>query len=251
MQPDNQIPSPIMPPVPPVPPTTPIVPVNLPPRPAKKRSPIIPVLIVLVVLVLAGVLIWALSSKASTEKSYTDLKTNFDSQLKTATDKATADIQAELTAEAAKNPPTTFTGPANYGALSFQFPKNWSVYSYKDGTVNGDDYEAYFYPTVVPPVSTKQPFALRVYIEETTVDKKIQTFQSYIKNGSLKESDITINGVSAKRFDGKISNYLSGSFVLFTIRDKVVTVETDTDSDANVYSVNDFNTILPTITFNS
>lgn len=246
MQPD--IPTPPMSPVPPV---APINPIGLPPRPIKKRSPIIPAVIILVILALLGVLIWALVSKSSAEKSYNDLKSNFDSQLKTASDKATSDIQAQLTAEAAKNPPATFTGPANYGTLSFQFPKNWSVYSYKDGTVNGDDYEAYFYPSVVPPVGIKQPFALRVYIEETTIDKKLQTFQSYLNNHSLKETDTTVNGVAAKRFDGKISSYLTGSFVLFTIRDKVVTIETDSDPNNNSYSVNDFNTILSTVTFKS
>jgi hypothetical protein len=89
-----------------------------------------------------------------------------------------------------KYPYKTFSGPADYGQLTFEYPKTWSVYVAAPAT-NGGDFNAYFNPIQVDAVGKDTINALRVTIrnksfEDVTaeyqkaMDKKDYNVHSYL-----------------------------------------------------------------------
>ena len=151
-------------------------------------------------------------------------------------------------AEREKDPYKSFSGPEDYGQLSFKYPKTWSVYIAADAT-KGGDYNAYFNPGEVNPVSDSTVNALRVTIRNKSYDDVVAEYQRIMnqKDAGLTVSAITINGAPANRYAGKIPKTdLNGYIVIFKIRDKTAVVQTD-----STLFENDFNTLLDTITFNS
>lgn len=177
------------------------------------------------VLVLAGLSLWAFVS-------YREQKTNVDTRISAAIAKAEkeqADADEAKFAEREKEPNTTFTGPDDYGRVTFKYPKTWSVYIGKDAS-SGGNYEAYFNPGAVQPIGTDQQFALRVLIEEKSYDKVVATYDNLVKKGDLKSSTFTANGVNGTRLDGNFSKDIRGSAVMFKVRDKTLTVRTDADT---------------------
>jgi hypothetical protein len=145
--------------------------------------------------------------------------------------------------QAEKEPNRIFTGPSDYGSLSFKYPKTWSVYEVSDAT-NGGDYEAIFNPGVIPPESDDQQYALRVTIESTAYEKVVAKYDKFVKKGDLKSSSITLNDQSGTRLDGKFSDDIRGAAVIIKIRDKTVTIRTEADT-----FLEDYNKLLKTVTF--
>lgn len=179
---------------------------------------------------------------------YIDQKTNVDSRIDEAVataKKDQADEDEVKFLERDKLPNREFSGPSDYGSVSFMYPKTWSVYVDKDAS-NGGDYEAYLNPVAVPPISSKERFALRVVIDDgTTYEKVVGKYSTLVKKGSLKSSSVKIDGVSGTRLDGSFSDDIRGAAVIVKIRDKVLTIKTDADTFKN-----DFNALIKTITFN-
>lgn len=191
-----------------------------------------------------GLFIWMLFN-------YTEAKTNLDSKINIAVAEAKEAQAEELEAEFAereKNPYETFAGPADYGELSFEYPKTWSVYIESDAS-KGGDFKAYLNPGGVNTVSEKTLNALRVSIldksfETVTADYKKQMDK---KDSNLKVQATTVNGVSANRYSGTIpGTEFNGYIVIFKIRDKTAVFRTD-----SVLFANDFDTLLKTINFNA
>ena len=151
-------------------------------------------------------------------------------------------------AEEEKNPFRDFAGPADYGQLSFKYPKTWSVYVAKDAS-NGGDYEAYFNPLVVNTVSENTVNSLRVVIRDKSFDEVVAEYQRALerKDSGLSMSTVDVNGITMNRYTGVIPNTnLNGVFVVFKIRDKTAILQTDAEQ-----FVGDFDTLLQTITFNA
>lgn len=187
-----------------------------------------------------GVMTWALIN-------YFDQKTDVDGRVAAAVTEAEKKQADELEAEFLerdKEPNRTFAGPEDYGSLAFKYPKTWSVYVASDAS-KGGSYEAYLHPVTVPPVDSKQQFALRVTIETKDYDRVLGTFSRSVEDGSLKSSSVKINGETGTRLEGSFSDDIRGAAVIFRIRDKTVTIRTD----ANTF-VKDFNKLVSTITFN-
>lgn len=180
--------------------------------------------------------------------NYTDQKTNVDTRIEAAVataknTQATSD-EAKFT-EREKQPMRLFVGPADYGRVTFNYPKTWSVYVDQNAS-DGGTYQAYLNPKVVPPVGdSSQKFAVRVTIEEKDYDKAVTSYDSQVKKGDLKASSVKADGVSGTRLDGSFSKDIRGSAVIFKIRDKTLTIRTD----ANTFK-NDFNALIKTIEFN-
>jgi hypothetical protein len=147
-------------------------------------------------------------------------------------------------AEREKEPNEPFVGPDNYGRLTFMYPKTWSVYVDTDVS-RGGKYEAYLHPRVVPPVSSKEQFALRVLIEEKDFDKVVDQYASLVKKGDLRSSTTSSEGHTGTRLDGNFNKDIRGSAVIYQLRDKTITVRTDADSFKG-----DFEDIVKTISFN-
>lgn len=192
----------------------------------------------LMVILLTGLTIWAYTG-------YSDYKNNSDQKVAAAVEKAKSDQKtADETSfiEREKLPTRTYTGPADLGSVSFQYPKTWSVYVAKQTT----ELEAYLHPDTVPPVSNTQPFAVRVNVENRAYETVIKIYDTLVKKGDLKSNPVTIEGFSGIRLDGKFSKEREGSAVVFKVRDKTLTVATD----ASAYKGDFDNTILKSLKFN-
>ncbi|MEI7539207.1 MAG: hypothetical protein WCJ36_00340 [Candidatus Saccharibacteria bacterium] len=196
--------------------------------------------LIVAVAILAGLAVWSFVN-------YNDQKNNVDIKVSSAVasaKKTQADSDETKFAQREKEPNRQFVGPDDYGRVTFDYPKTWSVYINKDAS-DGDTYEAYLNPITVPPVSSTQQFALRVTIEQRDYDTAITSYDSLVKKGELKSSSVTVGGVVGTRLDGKFSDDIRGSAVIFKIRDKTLTIRTDADTFKA-----DFDTIITTIKFN-
>ena len=184
---------------------------------------------------------------------YTIIKTDVDGQIDTAVVKAEKTLTDQLEeefSEREKYPYKTFTGPADYGSLNFEYPKTWSVFINRDAS-SGGNFEAYLHPDAVPPLSNETINALRVTISSENYDSVANRYLSAVNNGELSSSILTINDrpesgfspISATRYDGKINNTFVGSILIFKVRDKTIILQ----SDAEAYRA-DFDKIINTIT---
>ena len=231
------------PPAAPQPGYTPVPPASMPPiqRHPSKLWKILTFVFIFTTVAALGLATWALIN-------YFDQKQAVDSKVSDAVAvavKEQADKDAADFLEKEKQPNRQFVGPEDYGRLSFDYPKTWSIYVAKDAS-SGGTYEAYFSPVAVPTVSTSQQYALRVLIEEKDYDKVIDSYSNLVSKGELKSSSVTADGQTGTRLDGAFSKDIVGSAVIFKIRDKTVTLR----SDAQTFVDPDFNALIQTITFN-
>lgn len=179
--------------------------------------------------------------------NYIEQKTNVDGKISLAEAEARRAQSEEDTKrhlEEMQRPFLTFAGPEDYGRLSFQYPKTWSVHVAKDAS-RGGTYEAYLNPVTVPPVSNAARFGLRVTIDNRNYETVVSSFRSKVESGDLKSSAVTINGENATRLDGSFTTDIRGSAVIFKIRDKTVSMRTDADTFAP-----QFNEIVSSIKYN-
>ncbi len=189
----------------------------------------------------AGLSVWAFIS-------YMDQKNNVDEKVERAVataEKEKADkLEAEFV-EREKEPSTSFSGPSDFGTVSFKYPKTWNMYVENDGT-SGSDYLAYFNPKQVPSTkSADSRYALRATIVNDDYDSILRGFEARVKKGDLKTSTVkAANDETGTRLDGAFSTDIRGSAVIFKIRDKTVVIRTD----ANTFT-EDFNKLITTIDF--
>lgn len=221
----------------------PVPPAPLPP--VKHRRHINLWLVLGIVFIFTTVAMGALAIWALLQ--YNDLHTNYDADKNDAVAvaiKNQQDVDQKNFDQKEKQPNLKFVGPDDYGRLSFLYPKTWSVYVSKDAS-SGGDYEAYFNPEVVPPVSSTQINALHVLIQNQDYDQVINTYQSLVKSGALTSSAVNEDGQTGTRLDGAFNKNMKGSAVIFKIRDKTVTIQTQAQTFTS-----DFNALVNTITFN-
>lgn len=190
--------------------------------------------------IVTGLAIWSFIN-------YNDQKNNIETIVSTEVSKAQkdqADLDEAKFLERDKEPNRQFIGPDDFGRVTFNYPKTWSVYVDNDGST-GSTYKAYLNPVVVPSIDTNKQFALRVVIEQRDYDKVIDSFATLVKKGDLKSSSFTADGNVGTRLDGLFSKDVRGSAVIFKIRDKTLTVQ----NDANTFKA-DFDALIATIKLN-
>ncbi len=188
---------------------------------------------------LAGGFIWAYTN-------YVDQRDNTTQKVETAvTDAKKQQAATDETQylEKEKQPYSQLVGPDDLGRVSVSYPKTWSVYVGKSGS---DGYEAYLNPGAVPMVSQTQPYAARVTILNQAYDTYVTSFATLVKKGDLKSSPVSVNSFNGVRLDGKFSTTRSGSMVIFKVRDKTLTVSTDSDSFKSDFD----NIIVKSLDFN-
>ena len=196
----------------------------------------------LIVLFLAAgsVAIWAYLGK-------TEAQTDLDGKIKVAVlqaKKEQGDSDDQKFTQKEKEPNRTFVGPDDFGRVTFNYPKTWSVYEAKDGS--STSYEAYLNPVTVPPVSSTTQYSLRVVIEPKDYDQVVKTYEPLVKKGDLRTSAVSANGNNGTRLDGNFTKDIRGSAVIYKIRDKTLTVRTDADTFKP-----DFESLIKTIAFNT
>lgn len=210
------------------------------PGKSSKKWLILTIVFITTTLAAAGVGVWAYMN-------YLDQKDNTDAKISTAVTagvKERADKDAADFLEKEKQPNRQFAGPDDYGRLSFDYPKIWSIYVNKDASAS-DTYEAYFNPVSVPPVKANTQYALRVIIEQKDVEKVIATYDGLVKKGDLKTSAVKADGTDGTRLEGNFTKDIRGMAVVFKIRDKTVTIRSDAETFRG-----DFDALVSTITFN-
>lgn len=221
--------------------------INVPEKKQTEWGPIIKT-IALIVLTLAcitlvGLFIWK-------NNQYEEAQSDVDEKIAEAVAEA-KDEQAEKDekefAEREKYPYRNFAGPADYGQLSFEYPKTWSLYIEKDAS-NGGDYMAYFNPIEVEVVSNNTINALRVEILDRAFDDVARNYQNAVEGDRLDLEVITVGGTTANKYTGLLPDTedFSGIVVLFKIRDKTVVLRTD-----SVLFTSDFERLLSTVAFNA
>lgn len=185
---------------------------------------------------------------------YDAAKTDVDNQIADAVveavDQNTMKLENEF-AEREKYPFQTFAGPADYGELTFEYPKTWSVYIAKDAH-NGGDFEAYFNPVEVNEVSNETINSLRLAIKDEAFDDVTAEYQDALEGEAptLSLQSVTIgrnSDITANRYMGRIPDTeFNGIIVIFKIRDKTVIMQTD-----SMLFENDYYTLLSSVRFNA
>lgn len=195
-----------------------------------------------VVLILGSLSIWAIVN-------FNEQKTDVDGRVAVAVaeaknQQASEDEKKYLDRE--KEPFDKFRGPEDYGRLTFNYPKTWSVYKDKDAA-SGGEFRAYFHPEEVPPVANRetQQFALRVTIEPRDYDQVVQSYEGLVKKGDLQRNTTSSQGNQGTRLDGLFSKNIRGSAVIYKSRDKTITIQTD-----SLLFKPDFDKIIQSIEFN-
>lgn len=191
-----------------------------------------------------GLFIWMNSQYNDVQ---TDVQQKIDLAVAKGRDEQADKDEAEFL-EREKYPYKTFSGPIDYGELSFEYPKNWSVYVAAAAT-KGGDFNAYFNPVQVDAVGKETINALRVTIEDKSFEDVVAEYQKAMekKDSNLTVESVTVAGVAANRYTGTIPNTeLSGFIVVFKIRDKTVIMQTD-----SVLFKDDFDKLLGTVKFNA
>lgn len=201
----------------------------------------------LVSLTFIGLFIWMWTQ-------YDSAKTDVDGQIADAVVKAvdenTKKLENEFTVRE-KYPFKTFAGPADYGELTFEYPKTWSVYVAKDAANRGD-FEAYLNPLEVYEVSDETVNALRVAVKDEGFDEVAEEYQRDLEGdqATLRVESVMIGkdgNIPANRYTGIIpGTELNGIVVIFKIRDKTAVLQTD-----SVLFQGDYDTLLSSVRFNS
>lgn len=218
-------------------------------EPKKDTAGLIKTIVIVVVSLIAttfiGLFIWMMVE-------YNFARSDVDGQINKAVAEAKneqAMQDVETCQKEKENPYTIFSGPVDYGELSFQFPKTWSVYIASSAS-NGGDYKAYLNPGQVDDVSDKSSlYALRVTIQNKAFDDVVANYQKSMerKDSNLSIETITVNGASANRYTGTIpGTEFNGIVVIFKIRDKTAILQTD-----SMLFEQYFNDLINTITFNA
>ncbi len=188
-----------------------------------------------------GLFIWMFAKWDNAKK---DVDAQVMEAVASAVNENTEELENQF-AEREQSPYRTFAGPVDYGELSFEFPKTWSVYEAADAT-SGGNYEAYLNPDKVYKVSSSTINALRVTIVNKSFDSYITTYDSALKNGKIQLSVRPINGENANVYSGELpGSSFVGIAAVFKIRDKTAVLQTD----AMVFS-DDFQKILDSVHFN-
>ncbi len=178
---------------------------------------------------------------------YNEANSDQQSKIEAAVAEARAEeqeIAAKNLDEKLKEPNLEFRGPDDYGSISFQYPKTWSVYVEKDAS-NNSDYMAYFQPKKVPPVGGQYSrYALRFAIYNRQYDEVAKPYIAKVKNGKMQSQNFTADSgnITGMRYEGEISSKITGTFVIFKVNDKTAILQTDSD-----VLLDDYEKILQTL----
>ena len=228
------------------------------PAPVKPKKDITGLIKTIAIIVLSLVAVTFIGLFIWMSTQYNDVSTDVNGQIEVAVAQAKDEQATKDEAEfrdREKYPYKTFSGPVDYGQLTFEYPKTWSVYVAAAATAGGD-FNAYFNPIQVDAVGDETINALRVTIRNESFDEVTNEYQKEMekinknkKGTTLTMQSVTIgknNDITANRYTGTIpGTELSGFIVLFKIRDKTAILQTD-----SVLFQADYDKLLSTVTFN-
>lgn len=230
--------------------------IQLPPEQKKDIAGIVKTVVIVILAILTvvfiGLFVWKFIE-------YDDLQAEWD----TKTDLEVAQAEDNVRMEEAKKyeemikyPYETFTGPADYGELSFEYPKTWSVYLPDPATMGGE-FHAYMNPVQVDTVGAGSTInALRVTITNQRYEDVVNSYVGAVADPGIDFNVQTMDVTNEKtgqtftvnRYEGQIpGTELVGYMIVFKIRDKTVILQTD---NSQVFG-EEFNKLVNTIQFNA
>ena len=247
----TQNPGPMMPPVNPGMPVQPVPNLSAPmAQPNERKGSLAEtIILVIVCLIAAGAIVFAVVQLMQ----YNELKTNFDMKVTSEVVKAQKeqiDTDEAKFEEREKTPNREFTGPSDYGSISFQYPKTWNFYEHSDGSKNSD-YKAYFAPDRVRPVSSSDSrYALRFTILHRQAEDVMTTYNTKVKSGALKSSTFSAGDggskVTGTLYQGTIEREITGMVLVLKINDKTAVLQCDSEEFQE-----DFEALIQTLRKNS
>lgn len=191
----------------------------------------------------AGFGIWAYTGMQ-------DYKNNVEPKIATAVAKAEEETSSkkdkEFT-EKEKQPLRNYTGPTEYGSLSINYPKTWSVYADESGSGSAP-VSAHLNPNFVPGLQSNNNVALRLEVVNTAYSQVVSTIESSVKSGKVTAKPYslsTLPSVVGLRLDGEVVNQKQGAMIVLPLRDKTIKVWTE----ASQFVADFDNIILPNTTF--
>lgn len=198
-----------------------------PPMPAQKKNSVSEIVLLVVVCLIAAV---AIVAAVYFFMQWNDLNNNFESRVaqeRSEAEAAQMKADEERFQEERKSPYSPFSGPDDYGAIYFEYPKTWDVYVSKDGTKG--DYEAYFAAGSVPSVTDTENsrYALRFLIKNQSLDTVQRQYDTLVNNGQLSARNYTVGSISGTLFTGMITKSINGQVFLAKINDKTLVMQTD------------------------
>jgi hypothetical protein len=228
-------------------PGEPVVSTPLTPTPPKEKSSrgtlIETIVLIAVCIVAATAIVFAVVFYLQWNDSKTNVQGQIDSAVATATEEQRAISEANF-AEREKLPNLEFVGPADYGSLSFMYPRTWSVFVNRDASTGGD-FEAYFNPIQVNPLGENTINALRVYIFDRPIDQVRAQYDALVRNGDLTSSVYTVGNITGTKYEGAFNPNITGIALMIKINDKTAIIRTD----AEIFR-RDFETLISTIRTN-
>ncbi len=217
----------------------------------KDYSGLIKTIVIIVLSLVAATFIGLFIWKAiESSEAQSNLDGKIEIAVAGAKDEQAMELEKEFL-EREKYPFKTFSGPADYGQLTFEYPKTWSLYIAAAAANSDGDFNAYFNPIQVDAVGRDTVNALRVTIRDESFDEVAKEYQKAMekRNSNLTMESVTIGksqNITANRYTGTIPNTsLSGYIVTFKIRDKTAVLQTD-----SVLFQEDFDKLLGTVIFN-
>lgn len=160
----------------------------------------------------------------------------------------TADAQGYATESL--NPFKTYNGPAPFGSVVLQYPKDWSAYVSEIDS-NSTPINAYFQPGVVPDVGTPtNSFAFRLQVINQPYDQEISQLTG--NGGNVNGATVSayalpkLPNIVGIEISGQIPNdsQKTGEMVALPERDQTILLWTESSQ-----FLSNFNTMLSTFTF--
>lgn len=173
---------------------------------------------------------------------YTVLQREYDSQLAQEVEEARAEQkqqdEAEFT-ERQKEPFRSYTAPPILGDIVISFPKNWSLHVI-EAEASSTALDLTMHPEAIKENRNVQaPYALRVTLERELYSEVLGSYSSAVTGETLNAQAIEISGITGTRLNGEIRNGVEGALVLLPLRDKTLSIWTESDR-----FISDFNKII-------
>lgn len=208
--------------------------------PAKKTSHIGEIILIIFIFIIAGA---AVGGAIYCYTQYDELNREVlaDRSIKVDNAKAEQKTQDEQNYEIrTKKTTREFTGPSNFGALTFEYPKDWNVYIANDSSTE-PSFTAYFGPDYVKPLNSDNQ-GLVFKINSSNYDSQIKQYE----NNLISSQAHSQNGLTGSIFTGKLdkkADSKTGKAVVLQINNYSATIMTP---DYDTYGVQ-FDMIISTL----
>jgi hypothetical protein len=182
-----------------------------------------PIMLVLVLLLGLGTLVFGVMALTASAQVASSTK-NAKSQADAAAAKARADQQKadeDAAAQAGESPYRSYVAPVEFGSFEIKFPKTWS--SYVDQENFATQVNLVLNPDFVRKTNgTDELAAAKILLQQQDQSVYMQAFSAQVKQGTLKQANITISGQRAFDLTGGFQDKRTTREVVVPVRDKVL-----------------------------